>query len=112
MLIQPMYRISILANFYLNRDYIAEVLCINKDKPELQCAGSCHLSKQLQQADEQEKEIPVAQLQKAEILYLASAFTFTHPTFQKIYLQKSPLPERQAVQAGFLACLLQPPQLG
>ncbi|WP_303318831.1 hypothetical protein Q4Q34_05090 [Flavivirga abyssicola] len=32
--------------YVLNQDYIAEFLCINKDKPELQCNGKCHLAKE------------------------------------------------------------------
>lgn len=36
--------------YELNVDYIIETYCVNKDKPELQCNGKCHLSKQLQLA--------------------------------------------------------------
>ncbi|WP_347373951.1 hypothetical protein [Aequorivita sp. Q41] len=32
----------------MNIDYIIETYCINKDKPELQCNGKCHLSEKLQ----------------------------------------------------------------
>lgn len=38
--------------YFLNQDYIAEFLCINKEKPELQCQGKCHLMKQLEKQDE------------------------------------------------------------
>ncbi len=34
--------------YILNQDYIAEFLCINKDKPELQCNGKCHLVKEIE----------------------------------------------------------------
>ena len=34
--------------YQLNIDYIIETYCVNKDKPQLQCNGKCHLSKQLQ----------------------------------------------------------------
>ncbi|WP_298238620.1 hypothetical protein [uncultured Algibacter sp.] len=40
--------------YVLNQDYIAEFLCINKDKPELQCNGKCHLVKQIKKQQEQE----------------------------------------------------------
>ncbi len=33
--------------FQLNIDYIVETYCINKDRLQLSCGGSCHLSKQL-----------------------------------------------------------------
>ncbi len=38
--------------YILNQDYIAEFLCINKDKPKLQCQGKCHLAKQLEKQKE------------------------------------------------------------
>ena len=41
--------------FAINQDYIAEFLCINKEKPEMACGGKCHLMKQL---EKQEKEEP------------------------------------------------------
>ena len=41
--------------YELNRDFIARVLCINKDKPQRKCNGKCHLGKQLKKAAEQEK---------------------------------------------------------
>lgn len=40
--------------YVLNQDYIAEFLCINKDKPELQCNGKCHLVKEIEKQQENE----------------------------------------------------------
>ncbi len=39
-----------LVDYAINYDYISEVLCINKDKPELQCNGKCHLKSELAKA--------------------------------------------------------------
>ncbi|QQX78265.1 MULTISPECIES: hypothetical protein [Aequorivita] len=33
--------------YVVNYDYIVNVLCENKDKPEMKCNGKCHLSKEL-----------------------------------------------------------------
>ncbi len=33
--------------YAINYDYISEVLCINKDKPEMHCNGKCYVMKQL-----------------------------------------------------------------
>lgn len=41
----------IVVHFKLNRDAIEERFCTNKNKPELQCHGTCHLKKQLQEAE-------------------------------------------------------------
>lgn len=48
----------VVTNYLINYDYIANVLCINKDKPELKCNGKCHLNKELKKDDERkDKEI-------------------------------------------------------
>jgi hypothetical protein len=46
-----MSRGVVVADYILNRDYIAKVLCINRDKPEMKCNGKCHLAKQLKKQD-------------------------------------------------------------
>jgi len=45
----------VLAEFMLNRDYIAKVLCINKAKPQLACHGQCHLMKQMERETKKEQ---------------------------------------------------------
>lgn len=39
-----------LIEYYANQDFFANVLCINKDKPELACNGQCILMQKLQKA--------------------------------------------------------------
>lgn len=48
---QCFYELGVIAYFQLNRDYIAEVLCINKEKPMNMCNGQCFLDKNLDVAD-------------------------------------------------------------
>ena len=36
-----------MAYYELNIDYIIENYCVNKEKPQLQCNGKCHLATQL-----------------------------------------------------------------
>lgn len=42
--------------YWLNKDYIAKVLCVNKDKPKSCCQGKCHLQKQLEKATQNSTE--------------------------------------------------------
>ena len=49
-------RFFIHVGFELNKNYIASVLCENKDKPELNCNGKCFLSKKLKQVEEKERK--------------------------------------------------------
>ena len=48
-------RVYILGDFLVNQEFIAEVLCINKDKPMLNCDGQCFLATQLKKAEEKER---------------------------------------------------------
>jgi hypothetical protein len=38
-------------DYLINKDYIAKILCINKDKPKSCCKGKCHMVKQLQKTN-------------------------------------------------------------
>ncbi len=49
---------TLIIDFKINQEFIAKVLCINKDKPELKCNGQCHLKKELSKSEEKEKEAP------------------------------------------------------
>ncbi len=48
-------------DYQVNRDFFAEVLCINKAKPELECNGQCALTQKLNQAQKDETQ-PVSSL--------------------------------------------------
>lgn len=43
----------ICVNFQLNRSFIAEMFCENKDLPMSECQGTCYLNKQLDQASQE-----------------------------------------------------------
>lgn len=65
MLVKPLWPV---AEYIMNYDYIANVLCENKDKPELHCDGTCYLAKQLAKESEQNSQNPFSEKQsKAEI---------------------------------------------
>jgi hypothetical protein len=43
--------------YIVNYEYISKVLCVNKEKPKMQCNGKCHLMKELAKSSENEKPI-------------------------------------------------------
>lgn len=55
LLISSAAKTMLLADYLLNKEYIAKVLCINRDKPEMHCNGKCHLAKQLKAQEEGER---------------------------------------------------------
>lgn len=63
---QCVLKLSIVAWFELNQEYIAATLCENRDKPELVCCGKCVLTKQLKKADDTEQKDKKNTQNKAE----------------------------------------------
>ena len=51
---QTFHQLIIIAEYKINREFIANILCINKSKPQLNCKGKCQMKKTLQENDEQE----------------------------------------------------------
>ena len=49
-------RFIVYAGFEANKEYIAKVLCVNRDKPWMHCNGKCYLVKKVQQAEQNEKK--------------------------------------------------------
>ena len=58
---QCIFKLTIITYFQANRDYIAEVLCVNKEKPMTMCMGQCFLDRNLSLADDETpKQAPTA----------------------------------------------------
>ncbi len=47
---------AVAAVFFSNQDYVTEKFCVNKDKPELNCKGKCHMKNMLVQTAEKETQ--------------------------------------------------------
>lgn len=47
----------IIVHFKLNQQAIERDFCINKNQPELECHGKCHLKKELQQTEKSDFEL-------------------------------------------------------
>ena len=75
-MLQIFSKLSIITSYQLNKDFISQVLCINKSAPELQCEGKCFLSKQLAQAEEHEKAPAGDSQVKFDLLYYQVIYTF------------------------------------
>ncbi|MFL9844840.1 hypothetical protein [Flavobacterium rhizosphaerae] len=85
--------------YFINYDYISKVLCVNKEKPALQCNGKCHLMKQLAKAAEDEKPLSDKKNHRTEteVLFFQSITQFnltnrffvitaiTYPTYTNLY---------------------------
>lgn len=81
MLLQIFSKVLIVADYQANKEYIMAFLCINRDKPELQCEGKCHLSKKLKAQHESDKKTDErGQKQEVQVnLYCQNLFNFPNP---------------------------------
>lgn len=51
-----LYNAILFIDYEINKTEITELFCINKDKPELNCNGSCHLMQQLKEREHKESQ--------------------------------------------------------
>lgn len=56
--------------FYLDREQITALHCINKDKPELECEGKCELGKRLSEAKNQKESQAEITLEELNLIFL------------------------------------------
>lgn len=55
-LFQTFATVGTIVQFHVNRKYYADVLCINKNRPELACEGQCVLMKRLKNEFDQQQD--------------------------------------------------------
>lgn len=59
LMIQWFSAFVILVNYELNTVAITEIYCENKDEPQLECNGKCHLAKEIKKEEQKKAELPV-----------------------------------------------------
>jgi hypothetical protein len=74
---QCIFKLTIITYFQTNRDYIAEVLCVNKEKPMTMCNGQCFLDRNLSLADDDSpKQSPATKLSVETSLFIINSVQF------------------------------------
>ena len=67
-------------SYFVNYEYIANELCENQDKPEMECNGKCHLKKELAKASSEEnsnsKDKKSVNKQEIEVLFYQNTIYF------------------------------------
>ena len=84
--LQTFSRFVVEADYFLNKSYITKVLCINKDKPKMNCKGKCYLTRQLKEQDKQEQQAPNPKKEKFEVqpFFLPKTVDFTNVQFSTL----------------------------
>ncbi len=80
--------------YQINKAYIARVLCVNRDKPQLHCDGKCYLDKQLKKANDlpdRDEQIPAPRIDLDKLptaLINYQVFNLSNTQTKKIYFSK------------------------
>lgn len=53
-MMQTFSTLIVIADYEINKNYVTQNFCENKNKPQMHCNGQCHLSKQLQKHEKNE----------------------------------------------------------
>ncbi|GGC41936.1 hypothetical protein GCM10011386_37580 [Parapedobacter defluvii] len=61
----------IIMHFNLNQEAIEQEFCVNRNRPELQCHGTCHLKKQLQEKENTDSA-PIGIYQRIDMLAISA----------------------------------------
>ena len=54
------FKSFVTASYFINQAEIIELFCINKEKPQLNCEGKCHLATQLTEVESDKENTPFA----------------------------------------------------
>jgi hypothetical protein len=113
MLTKPMWPV---VDYVVNYDYIVNVLCENKDKPEMQCNGKCHLSKELAKEAGAEDDNPfTSKASKTEIPHIIISENISEYVFAseaEIISVEITGYKPKLNTTLFISKILHPPQLG
>lgn len=60
-------------HFYLDREQITTLYCVNKDKPELECDGKCELNKRLSEAKTQHESEAEVTLEELHLTFVVQS---------------------------------------
>ncbi|MFD2520618.1 hypothetical protein [Emticicia soli] len=90
-MVRPFTQVYYLIDFKLRQDYIAKVLCVNKNKPQLNCNGKCYLAKRLKAAEDREKQAHHQAFEKFELPIIICEEIFAHNFDRHYAIQPDPV---------------------
>ncbi len=108
--VQTFSKWCLIAEFQINRDFIAKNLCVNRARPACCCHGKCYLNKKMA-ADESGQQSPEKSGSREESVFQLHAFDYSLP--KRVVVDLSILhhtPYRDDLSQDPVFALDQPPQ--
>jgi len=112
-MLPSLMKFGILIDFTINQDFIAKVLCINKDEPDLGCNGKCHLKKKLKEVSkpDSEQQAPNPKNNRLEIVDNYIQMDCCNLSFKKVYETRQASEHRDLLYFNsFTVEIFHPPQ--
>ncbi|HRX29554.1 MAG TPA: hypothetical protein P5235_09210 [Saprospiraceae bacterium] len=97
--------------FVINQDFIVENFCINKDKPQLMCNGSCYLNKNLKDNQDTTDKIPNPIKEKKSTIEYLGIENLLWKTEIKIDDHSPILEKENFFSYNYLSEIFHPPKL-
>lgn len=108
------FKSFITINYFFNQTEIAELFCINKEKPQLQCEGKCHLATELSKVDIEDEQLPFNQNSNNHNNEISSIITESNSDTKNnfIYIEESFISEKYSTPCkGFYTVNSPPPKV-
>ena len=108
-LTQSLVNVGITVYYHLNKNYIAQKLCENKNNPAIHCNGHCYLVKQLKKAEENEQQQSAQLIKEKEEIITNQYEQLPDKIFQALTPIIFPLEQSSLYISDFRNSLLKPP---
>lgn len=110
-LLQTLSKTIVVADYQINKEYIATVLCVNKNKPKMHCNGKCHLKNELNKAEKQENS-PANPVNEKKEIQLFSGLNINFELINTVIFNSNKLKSDYSFHMSdkHLASVFHPPQ--
>jgi hypothetical protein len=99
----------IITTFYINQDYIAKNICINRFDAVPVCKGQCFLDKELKASEKQEQKIPNA-IYKEIQLFCENQIDFSFPEVIISFQKRVSILQKDNLKSTFIFSIYHPPR--
>ncbi len=112
-LLQSFSKVWIVVGFKVNQRYIARVLCINRDKPERRCNGTCVLMQRIKaEAEQERRQLPEKLEAHKEVVYDFNGLKLPLPVNSGLsFSRKRPGVDQSPHSSDFVRSIFRPPDV-
>lgn len=101
--------IWIIGDFYINRDYIAKNLCINRFDAVPICNGKCYLENKLKASEKQDQKFPTVTYREVQ-LFFQNPQQFSFSAIHYVFKNKYPMLDTGSQKSDYIFSIYHPPR--